>query len=91
MPRTPNKPRVPTRVVGSHSAKASRTAPELRPVSSMPDIEGAIEAARRGEFSVTPLQLLGVILKSVLKKRITDEEVDRISTVYYDTIQKWWR
>ena len=88
MPRTPNKPRVPTRVVGSHSAKASPAAPELRPVSSMPDIKGAIEAARRGEFSVTPLQLLGVILMSVLRKRITDEEVDRISTVYYDTIQK---
>lgn len=90
MARTPNKPRVPTRVIGSQSAKASRTAPELRPISSMPDIQGAIEAARRGEFSVTPLQLLGVILKSVLKKRITDEEVDRISTVYYDTIEKWW-
>jgi len=35
--------------------------------------------------------LLGVILKPVLKKRITDEEVDRISTVYYDTIQRWWK
>ena len=55
------------------------------------DIQGAIEAARLGEFSVTPLQLLGVILRSVLKKRITDEEVDRISTVYYDTIQRWWK
>ena len=40
--------------------------------------------------SLTPLQLLGVILKAVLKNRITDEEVDRISAVYYDTIESWW-
>jgi len=54
------------------------------------DIHGAIEAAKRGDFSLTPLQLLGVILKSILRERITDEEIDKISVLYYDTIVEWW-
>lgn len=40
--------------------------------------------------SLTPLQLLGVILKSVLQDRITDEEIDKICSVYYDTVKKWF-
>jgi tetratricopeptide (TPR) repeat protein len=39
-------------------------------------------------IELTPLQLLGVILKVVLKDRITDDEVDRICSVYYETIMK---
>ncbi|HYL99487.1 MAG TPA: hypothetical protein VEZ90_11070 [Blastocatellia bacterium] len=95
MPRKSNKSRVPTRIIGSGAASglgtpaASRTV-RPRTVRPVGDIESAIEAARAGGFSVTPLQLLGVVMKSVLKSRITDEEVDRISSVYYDAIRKWW-
>jgi hypothetical protein len=39
---------------------------------------------------VTPIQLLGVILKIVLKERITDEELETICSVYYQTVQDWW-
>jgi hypothetical protein len=41
-------------------------------------------------ISVTPLQLLGIILKVVLKDRITDEEVETICSNYYKTIEAWW-
>lgn len=41
-------------------------------------------------IEVTPLQLLGLILKSVLKDRITDEEVDTICSVYYKTVKDIW-
>ncbi|HEY6333228.1 MAG TPA: hypothetical protein VI756_28145 [Blastocatellia bacterium] len=90
MARTSKKSKTPSRVVRSLPAPESDEALRARPVSSMPDIQGAIEAARRGDFACTPLQLLGVILKTVLKKRITDEEIDRISATYYNTIQQWW-
>ena len=41
-------------------------------------------------IEVTPIQLLGVILRAVLKDRITDEEIERICSVYYKTVQDWW-
>ena len=41
-------------------------------------------------IEVTPLKLLAVILKVVLTDRITDEEVEKICSVYYKTIQEWW-
>jgi hypothetical protein len=41
-------------------------------------------------IEVTPLQLLGIILRAVLKDRITDEEVERICSVYYKAITDWW-
>ena len=41
-------------------------------------------------ISVTPIQLLGVILKAVLKDRITDEEIENICSNYYKTIEDWW-
>jgi hypothetical protein len=41
-------------------------------------------------IEVTPLQLLGIILKCVLKDRITDEEIQTICSVYYKTIKEWW-
>jgi len=41
-------------------------------------------------ISITPIQLLEVILKAVLKERITDEEAKRICSVYYKTIEDWW-
>ena len=45
---------------------------------------------RQKPISVTPIQLLGVILKVVLKDRITDEEIERICSNYYKTIEDWW-
>jgi hypothetical protein len=41
-------------------------------------------------IEVTPLQLLGIILKCVLKDRITDEEVETICSTYYKTVNEWW-
>lgn len=41
-------------------------------------------------LKVTPMQLLGIILKVKLKERITDEEVDTICSVYYKTVKDWW-
>lgn len=41
-------------------------------------------------IEVTPLQLLGFILKCVLKERITDEEIKTICSTYYETIKEWW-
>ena len=41
-------------------------------------------------IEVTPIQLLGIILKVVLKDRITDEEVETICSVYYKTVEEWW-
>lgn len=39
---------------------------------------------------VTPLQLLAIMLKCVLKDRITDEEIETICSTYYQTIKEWW-
>jgi hypothetical protein len=41
-------------------------------------------------IEVTPLKLLGIILKAVLQDRITDEEIEKICSVYYKTIKDWW-
>jgi hypothetical protein len=41
-------------------------------------------------IEVTPLKLLAVILKAVLQDRITDEEIEKICSVYYKTLQEWW-
>ena len=41
-------------------------------------------------IEVTPLKLLGVILKVVLKDRITDEEIELICSNYHKTIKDWW-
>jgi hypothetical protein len=43
-----------------------------------------------GQVTLTPLQVLEVILKTVLDDRITDEEVYRICTVYHDALMKWF-
>jgi len=41
-------------------------------------------------FSLTPLQLLGFILKTALKDRISDDEIDQICVAYHDTVKEWW-
>ena len=42
------------------------------------------------QIEVTPMKLLAIILKVVLKDRITDEEIDLICSNYYKTIEDWW-
>ena len=51
--------------------------------------EGENGNGKKG-IEVTPIQLLGIILKIVLKERITEEEVETICSVYYKTVQEWW-
>ena len=41
-------------------------------------------------IEITPLRLLEIILKVVLKDRITDEEIKTICSNYYKTIKDWW-
>jgi hypothetical protein len=45
---------------------------------------------KRDTIALTPLQLLGVLLKLVLKDGITDEQVDRICTAYYQLIRQYY-
>jgi hypothetical protein len=81
MPRTPQKRKRPSRLTRSRAVPAKATVAE---------IESALEAGKLSGITLTPLQLLAVILKIVLKERITPEEEDRICTVYYDTVKKWF-
>ena len=41
-------------------------------------------------LTLTPLQMLGVLLKIVLKNRVTDHEIDEICSTYYEAITKWF-
>lgn len=41
-------------------------------------------------IEVTPIKLLGIMLKAVLKDRITDEEVETICSSYYNAVKEWW-
>ena len=52
--------------------------------------EGTENGNGQQGIEVTPIQLLGIILKAVLKERITEEEVETICSVYYKTVQEWW-
>jgi hypothetical protein len=42
------------------------------------------------EASVTPIELLAILLGAVLKGRITDKEIGQICTTYYKTVKEWW-
>ena len=42
------------------------------------------------QIELTPIQLLEVMLRCVLKDRITDEEIETICSVYYETVKDWW-
>lgn len=41
-------------------------------------------------LTLTPLQMLGVLLKVVLRDRITSSEIDHICASYYQAITKWF-
>ncbi|HKY04698.1 MAG TPA: hypothetical protein VJQ56_07410 [Blastocatellia bacterium] len=47
------------------------------------------DTATKSGLSLTPLQILGVILKVVFKDRVTDEEIDRVCAVYYEAIRRY--
>jgi hypothetical protein len=49
-------------------------------ISEMAEVEAAV--------TLTPTQLLGVMMKVVLEDRITGEEIDQICTAYYYAIQE---
>ena len=59
---------------------AAGTAPYL------PEIQQAIDTT----LSFTPLQLLAVIIKTLLRERIKDDEVHRICKVYYEALESIW-
>jgi hypothetical protein len=42
------------------------------------------------QLEITPLRLLGIILKCVLKDRITNEEIELICSTYHKTLEDWW-
>jgi hypothetical protein len=56
------------------------------PAPYLPEIQQAIDTT----LSLTPLQLLAVILKAKLRDRIKDEEVHCICQVYYDALSSIW-
>jgi hypothetical protein len=41
-------------------------------------------------IELSPMQLLAVILRCLLKERITEEEIETICSVYYKTVKEWW-
>jgi uncharacterized protein (DUF2267 family) len=41
-------------------------------------------------IALTPLQLLGVVLKIALKNSITHEEIDLICSTFYDAVNEIW-
>lgn len=62
--------------------------PLAQPTAS--DFETTIDTLTTDGIVFTPLQLLGIILKLVLKNRITDFEIDKITTAYYRAIKDMW-
>jgi hypothetical protein len=42
------------------------------------------------EASITPIELLAILLGAVLRGRITDKEIGQICTTYYKTVKDWW-
>jgi hypothetical protein len=42
------------------------------------------------EASITPIELLAILLGAVLRGRITDKEIGQICTTYYKTVKEWW-
>jgi len=69
--------------------KASRKRRRQKPKNNVIEFPLA-EIKSVGGVEVTPLQLLGLMLKCVLKDRITDQEVGTICSTYYKTINDWW-
>jgi hypothetical protein len=50
----------------------------------------ALKAAGIKGLKFTPIQLLAFILKLVLKDRITDGEIEVITTTHLDLVKEYW-
>jgi hypothetical protein len=93
MPRPPNDSEE-SRPAGE-SKRARRTSTPRRSNSTTtranlladcpPEYRQAIEVL----VSLTPIQMLGLVIKLVLRDRITDEELKRICNTYYSAIRHW--
>jgi hypothetical protein len=79
-----NPPTSRTNVVTFPVADLPRAEADADP--SLPEIQHALETT----ISLTPLQLLAMILKAKLGDRIKDEEVQRICQVYYTGLALIW-
>ena len=73
-----------------HTPDKRKKKPSRVRSSGFPAGEAILEAPEARGLSITPLQLLGYILKAMLKDRITTAEIDKICSVYYDTLRKWF-
>jgi hypothetical protein len=49
-------------------------------VAELPELHAAV--------SLTPVQLLGVMMRVVLEERITSDEIDQICTAYYNAMKE---
>jgi hypothetical protein len=38
----------------------------------------------------TPMHLLRFILKSVLKEQVTEDQIEKVCSVFYTTLKEWW-
>jgi hypothetical protein len=77
----------------SEKRKPTKHAAKTPPIPEHIDtLEDLLKAAYECELPLTmnPTQLLRVVLKGVLKDRITDAEVEKIVTLYHDTVVDWW-
>ena len=93
MPRPPNDSEESR--PASKSKRARRTSTPRRANSTTtranllaecpPEYRQAIEIL----VSLTPIQMLGLVIKLVLRDRITDEELKLICNTYYSAIMHW--
>lgn len=85
--KTPHRTKPPAaskNVAPFSAANAAQAKTNTAPY--IPEIQQAIDMT----LSFTPLQLLAVIIKALLRDRIKDEEVHRICQVYYDSLASIW-
>jgi len=50
----------------------------------------SLDFPARNELSLTPLQLLGLVVKAILEDRASDAEVDQVRRVYYRLSTDWY-
>ena len=54
------------------------------------DASAGYEGNGQRAITVTPKQLLVIILKVVFKDRTNDEEIERICSAYFKTLEELW-
>jgi hypothetical protein len=78
MPRKPTERKQPVQIIGLASEPTAR------------EMGAALKAAGIKGLKFTPIQLLAFILKLVLKDRITDGEIEVITTTHLDLVKEYW-